>query len=214
MYSTCLFCHAKLGANGLIERCPVGRRLAFDPGKGRVWVVCTQCGRWNLTPLDGRLEAIDECEHSFRYARPCGATQQIAQGAVGNLELVRVGRPIRAELEGWRYGDAMLRRRGLSVAVTAARRLARGNRTFVQTPDGRVLGLRSRTAPELERLRPEILLSLEMAVVGHREDEVMANALRELEAEWRRAEEIAAIADGLLIPAPITRWLDQHRPTA
>jgi hypothetical protein len=30
MYSTCLFCHAQLGANEAVEHFPVGRRLAFD----------------------------------------------------------------------------------------------------------------------------------------------------------------------------------------
>ena len=29
MYSTCLFCHAQLGANEVVEHFPVGRRLAF-----------------------------------------------------------------------------------------------------------------------------------------------------------------------------------------
>ena len=33
---------------------PVGRRLAFDPAKGRLWVVCRSCERWNLTPLEER----------------------------------------------------------------------------------------------------------------------------------------------------------------
>jgi hypothetical protein len=33
-----------------------------------------------------------------------------------------------------------------------------------------------------------------------------------LEAEWRAAEEIAAIADDLLVPAGIRRWIrDAHR---
>lgn len=41
MYSTCLFCHAPLGANETLERFPVGRRLAFDAANGRLWVVCT-----------------------------------------------------------------------------------------------------------------------------------------------------------------------------
>ena len=65
MYSTCLFCHAGLGANELVEHFPVGRRLAFDPERGRLWVVCKRCTRWNLTPLEERWEAIEECERLF-----------------------------------------------------------------------------------------------------------------------------------------------------
>jgi len=53
MYSTCLFCHAHLGANAVLERFPVGRRLAFDPARGRLWVVCRKGGRWNLAPAEG-----------------------------------------------------------------------------------------------------------------------------------------------------------------
>ena len=40
MYSTCIFCHASLGANESIEHFPVGHRLAFDASRGRLWVVC------------------------------------------------------------------------------------------------------------------------------------------------------------------------------
>ena len=62
MYSTCLFCRHPLGANGVLEHFPVGRRIAFDAAKGRLWVVCRHCTRWNLTPLEERWEAIEEAE--------------------------------------------------------------------------------------------------------------------------------------------------------
>ena len=60
MYSTCLFCAGSLGRNDVIERLPVGRRVAFDPSKGRLWVVCPRCARWNLTPFEERWEALEE----------------------------------------------------------------------------------------------------------------------------------------------------------
>ena len=65
MYTSCLFCHTDLGANYFLPTFPVGRRLAFDPKKGRLWVICTRCGRWNLTPLEERWEAIDESERLY-----------------------------------------------------------------------------------------------------------------------------------------------------
>jgi len=43
MFSTCIFCHRDLGANESIETFPVGRRLAYDEAKGRLWVVCRHC---------------------------------------------------------------------------------------------------------------------------------------------------------------------------
>jgi hypothetical protein len=60
MYSTCIFCNKPLGANESLEAFPVGERLAFDPARGRLWVVCRACERWNLTPLDERWEAIEQ----------------------------------------------------------------------------------------------------------------------------------------------------------
>ena len=66
MYTTCMFCRKPLGANKLVEAFPVGRRLAFDAAKGRLWVVCRRCERWNLTPLEERWEAVEECEKVFR----------------------------------------------------------------------------------------------------------------------------------------------------
>ena len=45
MYTTCIHCQQSLGANESIEALPIGRRLAFDGEKGRLWVVCRQCER-------------------------------------------------------------------------------------------------------------------------------------------------------------------------
>src|SRR6185437_157840 len=59
MYSTCLFCNKTLGANETFETFPVGKRIAFDAAKGRLWVVCPHCERWNLSPLEERWEAIE-----------------------------------------------------------------------------------------------------------------------------------------------------------
>lgn len=77
MYSTCLFCHSALGANATLERFPVGRRLAFDSAKGRLWVVCRQCRRWNLTPVEERWEAIEDCERLYRATIVRVSTEQI-----------------------------------------------------------------------------------------------------------------------------------------
>ena len=77
MYSSCLFCHHPLGANEMVEAFPVGRRLAFDAAKGRLWVVCTSCERWNLTPLEERWEAVEQAEHLYRDTKLRVATENI-----------------------------------------------------------------------------------------------------------------------------------------
>ena len=119
MYSTCLFCTSGLGRNEEIERFPVGRRLAFDEGRGRLWVVCRLCGRWNLSPLEERWEAIEECERRFRATRLHFSTDEIGLARLaGGLELVRIGEPLRPEFAAWRYGDQFERRRVRTLAVT------------------------------------------------------------------------------------------------
>jgi hypothetical protein len=116
MYSTCLFCHTELGANEAVEHFPVGRRLAFDAAKGRLWVVCTKCERWNLTPVEERWEAIEECERSYSATKLRVSTDQIGLARLSEgLELVRIGKPQRPEFAAWRYGDQFGRRRRKSI---------------------------------------------------------------------------------------------------
>jgi len=112
MYSTCIFCHSALEVNDTIEHFPVGRRLAFDPERGRLWVVCRRCRQWNLTPTEERWEAIEECERFYRDTRLRVSTDHIGLARLASgLELVRIGRPERPEFAAWRYGDQLGRRR-------------------------------------------------------------------------------------------------------
>ncbi len=108
MYQTCISCTRPLGSNEVVEHFPVGCRLAFDGAKGRLWVVCRKCRRWNLTPLEERWEAIEECERFFRDTRTRASTENIgiARHPEG-LELVRIGKPLRPEFAAWRYGDQL-----------------------------------------------------------------------------------------------------------
>jgi hypothetical protein len=112
MYSTCLFCHTSLGTNEAIEHFPIGRRLAFDAAKGRLWVVCRTCERWNLSPLEERWEAIEECERRFHGTRMRASTDNIGLAKLSEgVELVRIGPALRPEFAAWRYGDQFGRRR-------------------------------------------------------------------------------------------------------
>jgi hypothetical protein len=123
MYSTCLFCTRPFGANDSIEVFPIGRRLAFDAVKGRLWVVCAQCTRWCLVPIEERWEAIETCERAFRDSRTRVSTGQIGLAKLRDgLELVRLGAPLRPELAAWRYGREFTarRRRTVALALTAA----------------------------------------------------------------------------------------------
>jgi hypothetical protein len=119
LYSTCLFCHASLGKNDAIEHFPIGRRLAYDAPNGRLWVVCRKCTRWNLTPVEERWEAIEECERAYSNTRMRVATENVGLARLaGGLELVRIGAPQRPEFAAWRYGDDFGRRRRRYIALS------------------------------------------------------------------------------------------------
>ncbi len=330
MYATCLFCHKPLGANDVLEAFPVGRRLAFDGAKGRLWVVCRSCERWNLSPLEERWEVIEECERLFRATRLRTSTENIGLARLREgLELVRIGAPLRPELAAWRYGDQFGRRRrslyirggvalgalaALNVGgavtgvalfslagalasslsnyvfgndndVVASLELAAGRELTIRRgklkqvnlyqlssgepavllPDGRshlvVTGEEARAA--LKQLLPAInragagrrqvtaavrlleddpdpthfvayaayhatvsrarsldwlpyplRLGLEMATHEEAERRALEGELAALEAEWRRADELAGIADQLTMPAWIGERLDALRRKA
>lgn len=326
MFSTCIFCHAPLGANETLEHFPVGRRIAFDAAKGRLWVVCRKCERWNLSPLETRWEAIEESERLFHNTRLRVSTDNIGLARLAEgLELVRIGEPLRPEFAAWRYGDQFGRRRrravliggGIVVAVGAVvagaaaagvgiggfggvwgniPNIINGMRVVrIRTPDGRelkvrgtrlsavrfhgdpdsgepVLSLKLRSGTESFRgeaalaaagkLLPAInptgggkrtvaeavraieerqgsegfleaylaqmrqrpgwnttvakapaptRLALEMALHEEAERRAIAGELEILEAAWREADEIAGIADNLLVPAEVERKMGEMK---
>jgi hypothetical protein len=107
-----MFCNRSLGTNEVLEPFPVGRRLAFDAARGRLWVVCRGCERWNLSPLEERWEAVEACERLYRDTRVRVSTEHIGLARLAEgLELVRIGEPMRPEFAAWRYGDQFGRRR-------------------------------------------------------------------------------------------------------
>lgn len=314
----------------------MGRKLAFDGSKGRLWAVCGKCGRWNLTPIEERWEAIEECEKLYRGTITRSSTDHIGLGRVREgTDLIRIGEPLRPEFAAWRYGRYFRRRRRVQQAAVAtgiaatiavsgglalilhtgalamslpycgallarfySRRneLGRARRFIVQRAeaefgqriwkedsvgvrifrtgdeqgwgvrfafDGRFLDFRGAEAlhtaqivapamnaegakpaaiadavSEIERagsadryfkrmLRygqkqgwkytgineypAEMRLAFEMAAHEESERAAIEGELAQLEADWREAEEIAAIADNLFLPAAVTEFIEKHR---
>lgn len=103
----CAFCQTSL-APGPPWAPGEGHRLAYDPHKGRLWGVCTACGRWNLTPLEDRWETLEACERAVkdrgveRLRTPHLSLLDVKKG-----ELIRVGDPAREEFVDWRYGPRL-----------------------------------------------------------------------------------------------------------
>ena len=113
----------------------MGRRFAYDGWKSRAWVICQRCGRWNLTPLDTRLDAVAALERMAAAGRVAATTDQVALVRAGPYDIVRVGKPPRVEMATWRYGERLKARQrekmkvvvpvtlavvGLTVAVNVA----------------------------------------------------------------------------------------------
>ena len=129
MYTTCLLCNESLGTNDVIELFPVGRRIAFDAEKGRLWVICVHCTRWNLAPIEERWEAIEDCERRFRATHLRFSTDNIGLAQLREgLELVRIGKALRPEVAAWRYGDVIQRRGSGRIIGIATGLLRRGVR--------------------------------------------------------------------------------------
>jgi hypothetical protein len=111
MYTKCLFCHEHLGGNAVLPTFPVGERLAYDLEKGRLWVICIACGRWNLSALEERWEASEECERRFRATPLRVSTANIGLARLPEgLEMVRIGRAVPGEIAAWRYGRRLAAR--------------------------------------------------------------------------------------------------------
>lgn len=124
MYATCAFCSGALGGDGGASGLGVGKRFAYDGWKSRAWVICQRCGRWNLTPYDTRLDAIAAMERMAAAGRLAATTDQVALVRAGPYDVVRVGKPPRIEMAGWRYGERLKARQReklkVVIPVTAA----------------------------------------------------------------------------------------------
>lgn len=112
MMRRCLFCRRPFAENGLFGHVSLGRRIAYDPERGRLWIVCGGCYRWTLAPLDERAEALYELERAaYDRGRPVAHTAHVALLDVEGVLLIRVGGASLAEQAWWRYGRELRHRR-------------------------------------------------------------------------------------------------------
>lgn len=201
MFRTCAFCNAPFDGDGGPSGLGIGRRLAFDEWKGRLWVVCSRCSRWNLTPFDDRLERIEAVARAACDGRVAASTDQVS--------LIRWQRYAHADVAVV-LSCPQCHREGAQLTGTEAVQVLRQGLTYLNVtrsgrkraedaarevdevggPERLVRDVASHQAT-LRSLRPERRLALEMAVDEQAETE-------ELERQWREAEEIADIADGTL----------------
>jgi len=112
LFTRCLVCVTPFPENEELEHFPRGDRVAFDPSRGRLWVICKRCKRWTLAPIEDRWEALEELEKLVRdKGSLLSQTDNIALLRVGKLEVVRVGKAQMVEEAWWRYGRELVNRR-------------------------------------------------------------------------------------------------------
>ena len=105
--ASCAYCQALISA-GPPWAPGRGYRLAYDPGLGRLWAVCSECSRWNLTPLEQRWESLEACEEAVRTrGTVLLSTPQLSLIDLSDGELVRIGEPLRPDFVEWRYGEGL-----------------------------------------------------------------------------------------------------------
>jgi len=107
----CLFCHSPFTEGWRFGALPPAWRIAFDSGRGRVWVVCDSCFRWNLWPPEeqgGALEALARVASD--RGQVLARTENITLLAVGDVILIRVGNATLHERAWWRYGREVVTR--------------------------------------------------------------------------------------------------------
>jgi hypothetical protein len=120
MYRRCIFCSYDLGRNEVLEDFSVGRTVAFDPHHGRLWAICSRCGRWNLAPLEERWEAVEGAEQLFRRARQRAHRENIGLARLEDgTRFTRIGAALPGEFAAWRYGRKLRRRLRHSMVMAA-----------------------------------------------------------------------------------------------
>jgi hypothetical protein len=111
LFTRCVFCLRAFPGNQVFGLVPPGRRLAYDPERGRLWSVCENCARWNLVPVEERADAIWHLERIVRDdADELAHTHAISLHRSAELTIVRVGRATLVEQAWWRYGRTLRRR--------------------------------------------------------------------------------------------------------
>ncbi len=112
MITRCLYCQKPFPERSRFPGFAHGRRVAYDPARGRLWAICDGCHRWSLHPLSERHETLEALEKLVvDRGHPVASTANVALIEAAGLELLRVGNARLVEEAWWRYGRELQRRR-------------------------------------------------------------------------------------------------------
>ena len=76
--------------------------------------------RMELTPLEERWEAVEECQRHFQTAEARASSANVGISRSPGLDLIRIGPALRDEVANWRYGPRFDHRRRRAWLITAA----------------------------------------------------------------------------------------------
>lgn len=132
-------------------------------------------------------EAMEMAGRLMARANRAGGSRKTIQQAVQRIE--EIGDPEEFLLEATRESERLRREK----AGSDSRKLEKA------------------TAGSLAKLPGDIRLAIEMATHEEAERRAMEGELAALEAAWRNAEEIAAIADSLLVPRQVEEYIEEEK---
>ena len=140
------------------------------------------------------------------HLNAAGGTKPVVEEAVDRIEIAGPARVMEAS---WKELTALDDE--YSSRTRRLGRLKTLNNLFVETLlTGGVQGV-GRRPGEIARLPAPTRLALEMVLHEEQERVALEGELAALETAWREAEEIAAIADNLLVPSETEALIARHR---
>lgn len=118
----CAFCDGRIEPGDAVADVSLGRTVAFDAARRRVWNVCARCGQWNLVALDlAELDAVI-AELELRYFATSKRSERDGVG-VGEerdgVSLVRLADATWKQSAAWRFGRRLRARRRWWLAYVA-----------------------------------------------------------------------------------------------
>jgi len=81
----CAFCDGSLGTNRVLLSSSIGAHVAYSEALGRVWFVCVQCDRWNLSDPAFAGDILRECLSRFAAAPDRVVSNGIGQVVRGSF---------------------------------------------------------------------------------------------------------------------------------
>lgn len=154
---------------------------------------------WEIEIRKGRDR---HCWAGLDALRVVGLIMPAVNRAGGNRSVIRQAVP---EIEAAGHPNEFLKRASQTGTGNEGGLWTQG------TSSGSVRAVDEKRSGLIKNLQKPARLAIEMALHEEQERRALEGELRELEAAWREAEEIAGISDNLLLPEGAHEFIEEHR---